>query len=177
MNPAIANSLEYENISHFWTVAIWITKTLNWCESWSGRRKYASPQSLDVIKSKKEWNSLPYWCCQTSFQAAGLKLFHGQTSYFRMSSSTVYRCPQRLLSWIYAHPDHSPQFLYFGQCQRHVRIPGMQAPLPFTAMLWIVLIWDSLCYLWKKLITLSCNGEKVKSYRSAILRSRLARSW
>jgi len=166
MNPAIANSLEYEHLPLSEQLDLGLRNLeLDVNHDPEGGR-YAAPKGLDIIKSKGI-EPLPYDVAN-KLQAPGLKLFHAQDIDFRSHHLLFTDALKELLSWSNAHPDHSPIFILVNA--KDSPIPGMQAPLPFTATALdsIDLEIRSVLSL-EKLITPELVMGKNKSLQSAIL--------
>jgi hypothetical protein len=129
MNPAIANSLEYEHLPLSEQLDLGLRNLeLDVNHDPEGGR-YAAPKGLDIIKSKGI-EPLPYDAAN-KLQAPGLKLFHAQDIDFRSHHLLFTDALMELLTWSNAHPDHSPIFILINA--KDSPIPGMLAPLPFTA--------------------------------------------
>lgn len=129
MNPAIANSLEYEHRPLSEQLDLGLRNLeLDVNHDPEGGR-YAQPKGLDIIKSKGI-TPLPY-DEDNKLQEPGLKLFHAQDIDFRSHHLLFKDALRELLTWSNANADHTPIFILINA--KDSPIPGMLAPLPFTA--------------------------------------------
>jgi hypothetical protein len=166
MNPAIANSLEYEHLPLSEQLDLGLRNLeLDVNHDPEGGR-YAAPKGLGIIKSKGI-EPLPYDTAN-KLQAPGLKLFHAQDIDFRSHHLLFTDALMELLTWSNAHPDHSPIFILINA--KDSPIPGMLAPLPFTATALDSIDMEIRSVLpLEKLITPELVIGKNKSLESAIL--------
>jgi len=129
MNPAIAQSLQYEHIPLSDQLDLGLRNLeLDVSHDPEGGR-YANPKGLEILKSQGI-KPLPY-DVENKLQKPGLKLFHAQDIDFRSHHLLFTDALQELLTWSNSHPDHTPVFILINA--KDSSIPGMLAPLPFTA--------------------------------------------
>jgi hypothetical protein len=129
MNPAISQSLQYEHIPLSDQLDLGLRNLeLDVSHDPKGGR-YANPKGLEIMKSQG-LTPMPY-DVENKLQEPGLKLFHAQDIDFRSHHLLFKDALSELLTWSNANPDHTPIFILINA--KDSPIPGMLAPLPFTA--------------------------------------------